>query len=155
MQTPQLGLERVIRGQRRIGERCAVHGVELAARDEEPRARNEHVLGEPAVEAEPAARTREHARALATVLGAARALSADAAAPRPVDEDRITDLDAARTGPKGRHPSGDLVAQCHGQVPRKRSRRPVHHVQVGVAEPGRLDLDEHRARPGVRHLDLA
>jgi len=47
--------------------------------------------------------------------------------------------------------TGRLVPERERQLIGQRSGRPLHEVQVGVAEPGRLDPQQHLARTGLRH----
>ncbi len=47
--------------------------------------------------------------------------------------------------------AGALVAEQHGQ---RMAEARLQHVQVGVADAGRLEPDDHLARPGLVDLEL-
>ena len=82
----ELALDRAIRRQRGIRQRRRADRIELADRHEQPRRWDEHVLGEPAVVAEPAPGACELVAPLAEVLASGGAVHTAPAAPRPVDE---------------------------------------------------------------------
>src|SRR5262249_3318660 len=91
----------------------------------------------------------------AQVLRAASALRTGSAAPGPVDENRVARLERAHSAPDRRDRARRLVTEREGKLPRERSLRPVDHVEVRVAEAGRVDLDEYLVRAGLRDGDLA
>ena len=72
-------LDRVVRRQRRIRQRRGLHRIEVSDRHEQPRRRDDDVLGQPAVDPEPAASPAGRLRA--QVLRAARALRDSAPQP--------------------------------------------------------------------------
>ena len=141
--------------QRGVGERSGGRGVEVADRDREPRRREDHVFGEAAVATQPAAASGPPVLGLAQVLLAEAAARAAAAAPGAVDEDRVADPDAVRALPELRDRPGHLVAERERELVGQRAGRPVHQVQVGVAQPCRADLEQHLAGPRLRTRDVA
>ncbi len=76
-----------------------------------------------------------------TSLGAWRA---GAAAGNEHRDHPIADGEIAHARPDLLDDSRALMAECHGHGPRPRA---VHHREIGVAEPCRLDAHEHLARP--------
>src|SRR5262245_27849211 len=100
--------------ERCVGERGGVARVEAAERHERARRWDEHVLGHGAVAAEPAA-ARLHLRgAQAAVLHAARAVAAEAAAPRTIDGDRLAHHDPLYARTDSGDPAGRLMPERGG-----------------------------------------
>ena len=97
---------------------------------------------------------RREVAALAQVLLAAAAARAAAAPPGAVHEHGLADLDAVGAVAERRDGAGDLVAERERQLVGHGPGRPVHQVQVGVAEPGAGDPQEDlaRARHGLRDV---
>ena len=133
----QARLDRVVRRQRRVGQRRRSDGVEVADRDEQPRRRDEQVVGEPAVEAEPAAADRRSGRSRhrgsrprARTCGTRRS---------PTGRRRATGspiVEPVTPAPERRDRAGGLVTERERQRPRQRPLRPLHDVEVRVAEAG-------------------
>ena len=61
------------------------------------------------------------------------------------------DLEAVGARAERGHGAGDLVAERERQLVRQRPGRPVHEVQVGVAEAGAGDAHEHLTWTRFRH----
>ena len=130
----QPALDRVIGGERGIGERSGGHGIEIRDRHQVPGRRHHHVLGQAAVAANPAAVAAKVARrGLAEVLHPLQAGPAGAAAPARVDEDPVALGRPACARADCGDRAGGLVSQREGQRVGHRSRGPVHQVQVAVA----------------------
>src|SRR5690606_11892776 len=83
------GLDRVVRGQARVGERDVLHGVEVAEREQEAWVAHDHVVGHRAGRTEAGRGDPELGGTAAVVLLAARALGAPSATLRSVDGDRV------------------------------------------------------------------
>ena len=66
-------------------------------------------------------------------------------------DDVVAGLDARHTGPHRLDDAGTLVAENGGRLPWD---RPVDHRQVRVADPGRLDGDEHLTASRIPHRQL-
>ena len=152
-QQVQRAADRVVRSQAGVGQRRRGHRVEPVERHGEARGGHDHVLREPAVAAEPGAARRPPA--VAQVLGPDAAGAAAPASPRPVDEDRLAELEAVGSRAERGDGAGDLVAERERELVRQRAGAPVHQVQVRMAEPGAGDAHEHLTRTGfrLRHLD--
>ena len=133
----QRALDRVVRRERRVGQRRRVARVELAERHSSRAAGHEQVLGHPAVATEAAAHRADLGRALAVVLapsaGSARsARSPTARRRRPARRARTPSTPA----PRLLDPAGVLVAERERRVERQQPGGPLHQVQVGVAGAG-------------------
>ena len=138
-----------------IGQRRRLDRVKAAERDQQPGCRDEHERGESAVAPEPAAERPDLGCVLAEVLLRQPTGTAAAAAPRPVHGDRVTDLEALYAGAERLHPAGVLVPERERQRKVKRTRRPFHQVQVGMAGTSPRHLDQHLPGSRLGHLDLA
>jgi hypothetical protein len=117
-------LERVVRRQRGICQRSGVHRLEIAPRHEQPGRGDKDEFREPAVTPQPAATP-----ARAEVLGTTRALAADTATPRPVDEHRVALGEPGGTSAERRNGARRLVAECDG----KQWLRPLLEGQIRSA----------------------
>jgi hypothetical protein len=80
------------------------------------------------------------------VLLAEAAARTPPASPGPVDEHGLAHVDAVRSVAECRDGPGDLVAEGEGKLIGQGSCGPVHEVEVGVAESGTGDTQEHLAR---------
>ena len=67
-------------------------------------------------------------------------------------DDRFVDLEPGHAGAELLDPAGRLVAE--GERPWRR-HRPVHHVQVGVAQARATHPHQHLAGSGLGPWDLA
>jgi hypothetical protein len=76
------------------------------------------------------------------MLGSDAARAAAAAAPRPVDEDRLARLQTLGSPAERGNGAGDLVAERERQLVWQRSGAPVHEMKIGMAEPRSGDPDE-------------
>src|SRR4051812_13002631 len=153
MQVRERPADRVVGRERGVGERGGGDRIEPAEWDEQPRRRDGDVLGEPAVAAEPAAALER--LALAQVLLAAAAAAARAAAPRAIDDDIVADLHAVRARPELDHRPGHFVPERERQLVGQRPGRPVHQVQIGVAQSGAGDAQHDAPGGGDGLRDLA
>ena len=92
--------------------------------------------------------------ALAVALEPTHAPRAAATAPRPVDRDRLADLDGADAFAHGGDPARVLVPERERHRPRQCRGVHLEEVHVGVARTGAGDAQQHLARPrlGFRHL---
>ena len=154
-ESPQLALDRAVRRQRSIGQRRGVRRIEITDRNEQPRRRDDEVVSEAAVEAEPAPSPGEPGSAKTEVLGPSRALPTAPAAPRPVDQNGVVDLEPGDAVAERSDGACVLVPEGEGKRPRHRPLGKLHDVDVGVAETRAEDLHQHLARRGLWHLDLA
>ena len=68
----------------------------------------------------------------------------------PVEDDEVAGRDVGDVGPDGLHDPGRLVAEQEREVVVD-AALPV--VQVGVAHPAGLHLDQRLARAGIGHVD--
>jgi hypothetical protein len=72
-----------------------------------------------------------------------------------MDDDPLTDLDAARPRAERRDRARVLVPERERQLVGDGAGGPVmHQVEVAVAEPGRLDFNQDLSRPGLGLTDL-
>jgi hypothetical protein len=69
-------------------------------------------------------------------------------------EHAIALAESSRSGPERRYRAGGLVPKRERERERDRPRRPLHDVQVAVAEAGGPDLHQHLSRTGDGRLDL-
>ena len=121
-------LDGVIAGERRVGERGGLAGIEGPQRNQEARRRDEQVRGHPAVFPRPPA---EVARVLAVVLHTEPAVCAGPAAPGAVDDHGVPGREPGRAWPSfSTHPAFSWPS-VNGSAGAVRGR--VHEMQVGVA----------------------
>ncbi len=151
--SPQLGRDRVIRRQRRVGQRRGVHRVQVADRHEQPRRRDDDVLGQPAVEARARSLRRRGwgsgSPRRARTAGTRRSPRGRRREPRRPRRTRSRRRRARRTVPAVSWPS--VNGSVHGRVPSGHSIRWRSEWQ----RPAAVDLDEDCARAGLGHLHLA
>jgi erythromycin esterase-like protein len=77
------------------------------------------------------------------------------AAPRPVDEHRLTDLEAAHSGTERIDPPGVLVAERERRAPGEHTGvEVVHEVEIGVAGPRARDPDDDLTGSWLRLGDV-
>ena len=130
------------RGQAGVGQRSDVLGLERVDLDDRARARLQQ-LGEAAVPVDPRKRAVE---AMHVVADPAR--HAQAAGDERVHDHRVADRDIGDAGADLMDPAGVLVAGRVGQHDLGlRGPLALLDVQVGPAESGRADLDDHVERP--------
>jgi hypothetical protein len=145
-------LDRVVRRERGIRKRGGGDGVEIADRHQIPGQRHDHVSGEAAVVADASAVAAGlERRGLAQVFHPPQAVPAGAAAPAGVHENPIALGYPSRARPESRDSARGFVSQRERQRVRNRSGPPFHEMQVAVAEPGCLHLQQHLARTGYGH----
>ena len=102
----------------------------------------------------PSPAPRACARVFAEMLGPDAAGGAAAASPRPVDEHRLAGLEAVGPRAESGDGAGDLVAERERELVRQRPGAPVHQVQIGVAEAGAGDANEHLTWTRFRRRDV-
>ena len=93
-------------------------------------------------------------RPLADVLHALAAVPARAAAPARVDQHAIAHGHASCLRAEGRDGARGLVPERERERVGERALRPLHDVQVAVAQACGIDLEQHFARAGLRGRDL-
>ena len=129
-------------------------GGHRAGVEEIARVRHEHMVGEPS-----GPRDAERARRRAEVLVAAVARRAPAASDPRVHDAALADRHAGGPGTAGDDDAGDLVAEGERQIaaPGQIEAAPVSEVevavgevQVAVADPARLDRQQHLVAGGLR-----
>jgi hypothetical protein len=72
-----------------------------------------------------------------------------------MDENLVAERKAVGAQPQLHDGAGHLVAQGERQRVRQRPGRPMHEVQIGVAQPRTADLHDGAARRCRRRGDLA
>ena len=137
-----------------VGERRRLDRVEVTQRDEVARVRHDHQRRHAAVGSDARRRRAGSEGALAVALEPTHAPRAAATAPRPVDRDRLADLDGADAFAHGGDPARVLVPERERHRPRQCRGVHLEEVHVGVARTGAGDAQQHLARPrlGFRHL---
>ena len=148
-------LDRVIRRQRGVRQRRGGDRVEVADRHQQPRRGTSRYSAsppsKPSPQPAPAARSRRSQRFSAPAAHCAAACRIPRARRRAPHRLRRRPTSATERG----DPAGALVPERERKLPGHRSLRPLHHVEIGVAQARRHDLDEHLARAGLGHLDVA
>ena len=144
-------LDGVVGGDPGVGVRRHLHRLDARReRDQRPLV-DEDVVGEAAVAGE----ARELV-ALAVHVLPAPARDAEPAAVRRVDEHRVADLRRRHVVADRVHPARVLVAEHDRRLQARRLHQPIDRVQVGRADPGAADADDHVARAlrlRIRPLD--
>src|SRR5690606_36783601 len=140
-------LDRMVGRERGVAQRRGFGRVQSSQRHQQPRRWHQHVLGHAAIGPQPAAVARDRRVVLAVVFRRPLAGAAAAAAPGAVHGDRIAFLPALYAAAQGGDPAGVLVAQ--GERPLE-TQALLEHVQVGMADAGAADLQQHLARAGPR-----
>ena len=135
-QVAQRALDRVVRRQRRVGERRGGRRVEVADRDRDARGREDDVLREAAVAPDAAAGAAPQVARSHRCSSPRLQRGHRSAAPGAVDEHRLTDGEAVGAIAELVDGPDDLVTERERQRVRHRPLRPMHQVQVRVAEAG-------------------
>ena len=133
--------DRVVGGQAGVGVRRDGHGLDTGRQQQERTLRHEHVLGEAAVDRQAGELVPD---AVHVVAAAAR--NAEAAAVRRVDEHRVALRDGGDSRADLFDPAGVLVAEDARQRDAGGLHQPLDRVQVGGADPGAADSNEHVRR---------
>src|SRR4051812_31292620 len=144
-------LDGVDRGEPGVGQRGDLGRLERGVELDDRAGARQQVLGEAAVAADAGERA-----VLAVHVVALAAGTAQPARDERVDDDGVADLDVRDAGADLVHPAGVLVARRVGQLHLGLlGPLALLDVQVGAAEPGRADADDHveRARD-LRLVDV-
>ena len=137
---------RVVGGEAGIGMRRDLGRLDPVGQPHERALRDEHVVGEAAVDGEPGELVPRAVHVVAAAAG-----DAEAAAERRVDEHRVALRDRRHPGADLLHPTCVLVAEDARQRDAGGLHQPLDRVQVGGADPGAADPDEHvRRAPRAR-----
>jgi hypothetical protein len=151
----EAGLDRVIRREAGVGQGDVLHRIEVAERHQMPGIVGDQVLGHRARSTETWRTDAECGGVLAVILFAERTVIAVAASPRPIDGNRIADLDADDPLTQLVDDACALVAQGQRQSERLDGLgRQAHQPGIRVARPGGSDFQPHLTGPrrGRRNL---